>query len=139
MVRRRRTSIVLPTTQLGSQGWGVQWRRGNAYRDTYEVIHRGHLEGGVVVTGEGWKWYAPNRRGHRYAIRYSTETFPTWQEAVTALAKRFRRTDRGRSEGAKLPAEWINVTRPRRNPWTPRPIHDDFATYFAQKEEGSKR
>ncbi len=130
-MRRRKTRIVLPVTQQGSRGWGVQWRRGNAHRDTYELVYRGQYVGGVVVTGEGWKWYRTEMRGLRFGHRYSGETFPTWQDAVTAFAKRYRRTDRGR--GANLPDTWVNLALPRQ-PWIPRPIHSDFTSYFSVKE-----
>ncbi len=132
-MRRKSSRIVLPVSQRGSQGWAVQWRRGNAHRDTYELVYRGQREGGVVVTGEGWKWYRTEFRGLRFFRGFSAETFPTWEEAVTALARRFRRTARGR--GAAMPTEWITLVRPR--PWTPRPIHPDFATYFAASRESS--
>ncbi len=133
----RYKKFVLPETQRASAGWAVQWRRGNENRDTYELVYKGHYEGGVVVTGEGWKWYRHEHRGLRTYNRFSDETFPTWEAAVAAFVRAFRRTTRGR--GARIPArdstEWINIARRRPNgPWTPRPIHPDFDTFFATRE-----
>ncbi len=142
-MRRRTPKIVLPVTQRYSNGWGVQWRRGNAHRDTYEVVYRGHYEGGVVVTGEGWKWFRPSRRTWRMRVDFSDTIFATWEEAVTDLARRLRRSKRGREmfDGVQLPAQWSGSVFTRgggvgggRTPWAPRPIHPDFETYFASRE-----
>ncbi len=137
-MRRKVKLGPLPVTQRASRRWAVQWRRGNAYRDTYEVLYRGHFEGGVAVTGEGWKWFRPTR-GWRIHFEYSDKTFATWEEAVADLAGRFRRTRRGREIGdVQVPDAWINTVLPR-SPWTPRPIHPDFETYFAARQEASSR
>lgn len=134
----RRKKLVLPETQRASAGWALQWRRGNEHRDTYEVTYEAQYEGGLVVTGEGWKWYRNEMRGLRMGSLFSGETFPTWEAAMTAFVRAFRRTRRGRR--ATIPAtdstEWINVSPRRPNgPWTPRPIHPDFDTFFASREQ----
>lgn len=127
---RRRAKTVLPTTQWFSNRWAVQWRRGNRFRDLYEVTHAGQLVAAVVVTRAGWKWSAPNPRSRAMlpAWVWSDETFESWQDAVTAFARSFRR--RGIGRGADLPGPWHSyIQKGRTSPWTPRPVHDDFTAY----------
>jgi hypothetical protein len=52
--------------------------------------------------------------------------FETWQDAVTAYAKRYRL--RAAHRNAELPDQWQRgfTLRGRAKPWTPRPVFDTF-------------
>jgi hypothetical protein len=139
-VASRKSTIVLPTSQWASHGWAAQWRRGNESRDRYELTHRGQYVAIIVVTRAGWKWAEPDpkRRGMAKWTKpyaWSPDIYPTWQEAVTAYARRYRRRRTAQfHHDVELPDQWIPVQRDRQSPWTPKPMHDDFRSYEQDPE-----
>ncbi len=114
--------------QWYSNGWAVLKRKG--VRDGYEVTYKGEIIAAVAVTRAGWKWTAPNprsrsyRRWSRQRWVWSEDIYPTWQDAVAAYAKRYRRLAVGR--GADVPDQWGRSYRIQGRPWEPRPVRDTF-------------
>jgi hypothetical protein len=131
-MRKTSARIKLPVTQWWSgNGWCVQKRTGVA--DRYEVTHDGQFIAAVAVTRAGWKWTARNHLSRSYLRpwMWSEEIYPTWQEAVAAYARVYRRLAYGR--GAKVPETWAPSSLLKSRPWIPRPVHDSFDELTAQR------
>lgn len=132
----RRTKIgPPPTSQWWSRGWAVQWRRGNDHRDRYELVYQQQHLAWIYVTRAGWKWAEPNPRLASYRALaappvWSSDVYPTWQDAVTAYARHYRkRCQRRIGQIPAVPQTWLPMRREGRQvltPWTPRPVHDTF-------------